>query len=586
MVMCHRCDNEWYNDEHGLKCPQCQGEAVEIVGPHIPATEGTLTDLAMAQITPDSDPRSGDLPSFPDYDRFGSPSIPSHHQTPNPMNSHYSWGDPPDPDHEDIDLVSFSPAPGVHFGRFTSIRTGGSRGGQRAARNPADDVVGNLFQAFGEFLPGANNQSRPGGPPQARAAVFTSTPPFGPQNSFGAPRPPFSPPHSPNQGSRYRRSFHTPWPPPNAGVGRTTWSAGERIFPQDMPRGNGNANDPVTSIQAMMQALFAQIHGNGTGERGPAAGHQEAGGMPHVFGPFEFLRSMLDPANAVHGDVAMTQEALDRIISQMMEQNGGSSAPGPASAAAIAALPKKRVDKTMMGSDGKAECSVCMESVELGDEVTFLPCKHWFHELCVGIWLKEHDTCPHCRQSITPPGQSNPNTPSGSSTNNNERPMPRHPTTPAGSSPTTPQPGVTSTNPFGLRSHAGMVNAARMTPMPPQMQPQMQPLSHPQSPFTQPGMQQPYVPGGYPAYPEPQSYVQLPPQPPPSVQPVSSPAPAAASASASSSRNGRHHHSSRQSSSRGNDSGRDRAPSNSSGGGGVTGWFRSLGSRSNRNSDS
>ena len=56
----------------------------------------------------------------------------------------------------------------------------------------------------------------------------------------------------------------------------------------------------------------------------------------------------------------------------------------------------------MLGSDGKAECSVCMDNVELGDEVTLLPCSHWFHEACVGAWLKEHDTCPHCRQGIMP----------------------------------------------------------------------------------------------------------------------------------------------------------------------------------------
>lgn len=118
--------------------------------------------------------------------------------------------------------------------------------------------------------------------------------------------------------------------------------------------------------------------------------------------PFTLLTSMMNPANATHGDAVYTQEALDRVISQLMEQHSGSSAPGPAPAAAINALPKKPVDKTMMGSDGKAECSVCMDNVEIGDEVTVLPCNHWFHGACVGAWLNEHDTCPHCRQGITP----------------------------------------------------------------------------------------------------------------------------------------------------------------------------------------
>ena len=85
-----------------------------------------------------------------------------------------------------------------------------------------------------------------------------------------------------------------------------------------------------------------------------------------------------------------------------MEQHSTSTAPGPASAAAIAALPKVRIGKEHLDSQGKAECSICMDGLELGDEVTELPCKHWFHGECVGAWLGEHDTCPQCRRGIMP----------------------------------------------------------------------------------------------------------------------------------------------------------------------------------------
>lgn len=118
--------------------------------------------------------------------------------------------------------------------------------------------------------------------------------------------------------------------------------------------------------------------------------------------PLHLFAQLLNPANAQHGDAVYSEEALDRIISQFMEAQSGHSAPGPASAAAIAALPKKKVDDSMLGSDGKAECSVCMDNVSVGDDVTVLPCSHWFHGECVGAWLKEHDTCPHCRQGIMP----------------------------------------------------------------------------------------------------------------------------------------------------------------------------------------
>jgi E3 ubiquitin-protein ligase RNF115/126 len=110
--------------------------------------------------------------------------------------------------------------------------------------------------------------------------------------------------------------------------------------------------------------------------------------------------SLLNPANARHGDAVYSQEALDQIISTLMEQHPTSNAPGPASADAIAALPKKKIDEKQLGPEGKAECSVCMDDVHMGDEVVLLPCSHWFHEICAGAWLSEHNTCPICRKGI------------------------------------------------------------------------------------------------------------------------------------------------------------------------------------------
>jgi E3 ubiquitin-protein ligase RNF115/126 len=123
--------------------------------------------------------------------------------------------------------------------------------------------------------------------------------------------------------------------------------------------------------------------------------------------PFAILQRMMDPANAAHGDAVFSQEALDRVITQLMEQNQGSTAPGPASEAAIRSLPKRKVDKEMLDDQGKAECSICMDSVELGEQVTVLPCKHWFHDACITAWLNEHDTCPHCRKGISQQPEAN-----------------------------------------------------------------------------------------------------------------------------------------------------------------------------------
>ncbi|KIV89156.1 hypothetical protein PV10_08748 [Exophiala mesophila] len=118
--------------------------------------------------------------------------------------------------------------------------------------------------------------------------------------------------------------------------------------------------------------------------------------------PFDLLGALFNPGQGGrHGDMVFSQEAFDQVMSQLMEQNSGSSAPPPASAEAIQALEKKKIDAEMLGTEGRAECSICMEEVSLGAEVTVLPCKHWFHGECVTAWLKEHDTCPHCRSPIS-----------------------------------------------------------------------------------------------------------------------------------------------------------------------------------------
>jgi len=141
------------------------------------------------------------------------------------------------------------------------------------------------------------------------------------------------------------------------------------------------------------------------GMPGTAGGARQAGAPPP--GPFDFLQHIMNPGNAQHGDFVFNQEALDRIVTQLMEQHQGGNAPPPASEEAIHSLPTKKVDESMIGDDGKAECSICMDDVSLGDEVTVLPCTHWFHRECVTHWLKEHDTCPHCRKPISNSQQPN-----------------------------------------------------------------------------------------------------------------------------------------------------------------------------------
>jgi division protein 1 len=182
----------------------------------------------------------------------------------------------------------------------------------------------------------------------------------------------------------------------------------------------------VISITAPPDQL-ASILGNMFGQMAPPPGDDPREGREGVGAGLQgLLAALLNPRNARHGDAVYSQEALDQIISTLMEQHPTSNAPGPAPPEAIAALPKKLLDEELLGPEGKGECSVCMDDVHIGDEVVMLPCSHWFHEACASAWLGEHNTCPICRKSIgdeTPPSSSRrpSNGPSSPTSRNEQR---------------------------------------------------------------------------------------------------------------------------------------------------------------------
>ena len=494
LVFCHACENEWYKDQGGLECPQCHSEVVEVIDRN---NDPRNSHIELANNSEDEDEaHNGNADALPH----------------NPLHRHNPWAnDAPDPDEGDIEHVAFNPAPGIHFQRTTFRST--SPPGQ----NP-HDAFAPLFSSFaGMFNGGATSPSPPG---------------------YGPRRSPFPPP-----GAAQVHTQHNHLPFPVSPHGGPPIRANVRVF--------GAGDQSVNSLHAVMQTMLATLQENAVNANNDP--HTQHRGQPEG-NPFDFLMQTLtqfrDPTRAAHGDAVFTDEALDRIISQMMDQQGGGgSAPGPATATAIAALPKKQADKDMVGTDGKAECSVCMDAVLLGDEVTVLPCKHWFHGECVGAWLKEHDTCPHCRQGIMPkdgPADAD---------------APRSP----GQTPRHDQNAWTfggPSGPGGMPNPSQILGAAQRMARPP-------PQPGQGAPWTQPGMQQPYVPGGYPAYPEPQNYVQ-PPFPPqhsghqPSQMPPTTGSP-----------EGRRQSNSRGSSN-GSGSGNGEGGSGSTGSSRVAGWFRNL----------
>ena len=118
------------------------------------------------------------------------------------------------------------------------------------------------------------------------------------------------------------------------------------------------------------------------------------------------ILGMFNPAHAVSGDAVYTQEALDRIITNLMEANPQSNAAPPASEQALDNLQRRTVNREMLEGEAKTECSICIDDMMEGQTATFLPCHHFFHDECVVLWLREHNTCPVCRAPIEKNEQS------------------------------------------------------------------------------------------------------------------------------------------------------------------------------------
>jgi len=105
------------------------------------------------------------------------------------------------------------------------------------------------------------------------------------------------------------------------------------------------------------------------------------------------------------GDYVFNQEALDQILTQLMEQSN-SSRPVPATEEIMENLPREVLE---VGSATlEKDCAVCKEQFKLGTEdpdeqvVVTLPCKHPFHEPCILPWLNSSGTCPVCRHALVP----------------------------------------------------------------------------------------------------------------------------------------------------------------------------------------
>lgn len=132
-----------------------------------------------------------------------------------------------------------------------------------------------------------------------------------------------------------------------------------------------------------------------------------------------FARGMGDgPQPGRMGDYVFNQEALDQIITQLMETSNAGR-PVPATEEIVENLPREVLE---VGSPTlEKDCAVCKDQFKLDTEdpdeqiVVTLPCKHPFHEPCILPWLKSSGTCPVCRHALVPQPEHHGPPPAGTS---------------------------------------------------------------------------------------------------------------------------------------------------------------------------
>jgi len=145
----------------------------------------------------------------------------------------------------------------------------------------------------------------------------------------------------------------------------------------------------------------------------------QRGGMDPLGGLFSMGMGDNAAERGRWGDYVFNQEALDQIMTQLME-NSNSSRPVAATDEIISRLPREVLEagSGMLEKD----CAVCKEQFKLETEdpdeqvVVTLPCTHPFHEGCILPWLKSSGTCPVCRHALIPQPEHHPPPGSGPST--------------------------------------------------------------------------------------------------------------------------------------------------------------------------
>lgn len=165
--------------------------------------------------------------------------------------------------------------------------------------------------------------------------------------------------------------------------------------------GDAEQQDPMANL---IQHIFSNLVA-GTGAGGNAG--SEGDGQPNQF-IFRIVAGdgpdQPEGAFRIHSnirDYAWGPNGLDNILTALLNQFTEAEERARAlSQDDIERLPKYKVSQKHV--DNETQCTTCMETFKLGEDVVKLDCDHIFHFPCIEPWLHRNNSCPICRTEIDP----------------------------------------------------------------------------------------------------------------------------------------------------------------------------------------
>lgn len=92
-------------------------------------------------------------------------------------------------------------------------------------------------------------------------------------------------------------------------------------------------------------------------------------------------------------------EKLPRVLVVSSSSKTGTSSTSP-STAAQSDDTESVIPVTKVNLDCIPPCPICTDEFEDDDDITHLPCMHYFHRQCITQWLSRNCSCPVCRKEM------------------------------------------------------------------------------------------------------------------------------------------------------------------------------------------